>query len=410
MSEASGDVTSALREAGEAHATPAASPTSSERIRSLQEEANSLREQLRLQRLERDVLGLREEWNRQQTAGSTHAANPQAEEDEEESADEEIPRPELDGVPQGRRSRSAQSTRRDDSSEEQAARKRRHKPKEPRVFKADTANNARAFIRELTLVFKLTGDLYDTDEEKVTYALGYLSESTAERWENTHDLDNSDDLNWDDFKEWVLNSVGDPANRMLSVLLEWENARQGEHQSARKFALQLEALEKQLYTYTEEQKVGHYLAKLKPALRQLIAQHHAIPKTREELVIMADRIETIGNPSRKRNTSDPPEHRNENRKKKSSDARGKPADSQRGGRGQQTQGSKSQGKSKDKGKDRDKDDHLSGVTCWNCNETGHYSNTCDKPKKETVRAVKDDKQSASDKQKNSKSGKGKGSA
>jgi hypothetical protein len=84
---------------------------------------------------------------------------------------------------------------------------------------------------------------------------------------------------------------------MLSVIVAYNDARQGENQTAQAFAAELATLEEQLTSYTPEQRTRHLLAKLRPKLRSDIIIYYAMPAIREDLISLAIRIEATNKQS-----------------------------------------------------------------------------------------------------------------
>ncbi|KAF2159422.1 hypothetical protein M409DRAFT_60773 [Zasmidium cellare ATCC 36951] len=139
----------------------------------------------------------------------------------------------------------------------------------------------------------------------------YLAGEAQERWHNLYSIDDVENgYTYADFKDFVRDAVGDPVNRMLSVTLEYDKIRQREGQTVQQFATELDTLEDQLGDYSEPQRVRHLLAKLQPALRPAIVKYHEIPKTRQELVTLATRIESTDQSAHsKRQLGDPSSQR-----------------------------------------------------------------------------------------------------
>jgi len=241
--------------------------------------------------------------------------------------------------------------------------------KEPEPFKGKTLKEAREFIRSLELVFALAPDAYPEDSEKVLYGVMFLAGEAREQWHHENNLDQRDSYTWNAFKTFVVDAVEDPANRALTVTLSYENAKQGEAQSAQSFGAELATLEEQMDAYTPAQRTRHLLAKLRPQLRTAIVTYHDIPHRREDLISLATRLESAGkrdvtgshastkrvaaerkdfggrSSSKKRRTSPPPQ-KNSDRK-----------------RNKFTQASSAQ-------------KPLEEVECWGCGEKGHYKTKC----------------------------------
>lgn len=251
----------------------------------------------------------------------------------------------------------------------------RPKVKDPKPFRGESIKEAREFIRHLKMVF-VNSNMEHDDRKKVLYSAMWLGGDAAESWHNEHDIEAlAPEYTWADFQAFVRNTVGDPANRQLSVILEYEKARQGQHQTAKAFDLELEVLESQL-DYTPAQLVRQYLAKLKPALRTDIIKNHTIPATRVEMVALARRIEasdntgaasTLAGTKRGRSDSDTqgPGHRSSHSKVNHNKGRDRRSEAKKDS-GDASANRRRRGGSTDT------------VVCYNCDKPGHIRPDCTK--------------------------------
>jgi hypothetical protein len=101
-------------------------------------------------------------------------------------------------------------------------------------------------------VFALLGNAYSLEREKVLYGVMFLAGDAHEQWHLNHSVTDLEGYTFDDFKAFVRDAVEDPANRVISVTLSYERARQKEGQTVSAFATYLDTLEDQLPRYTEE--------------------------------------------------------------------------------------------------------------------------------------------------------------
>jgi hypothetical protein len=197
----------------------------------------------------------------------------------------------------------------------------------------------------------------------------YLAGEAHEKWHLRHNVADLVGYTFDDFKEFVRDAVGDPVNRSITVTMAYERAHQKENQTVQAFALELDVLEDQMPRYSEEQRVRHLLAKLSQPLRNAIVKYHVIPKTRQDLVALASRIETAD-----RASSSQAQH-----KRGGSDSHGldKQKKRRRGDHSKSSPQSKSSGNagaSKEKKPSGSTD--LSHIECYGCHKKGHYRNNC----------------------------------
>lgn len=239
--------------------------------------------------------------------------------------------------------------------------------REPRFYKGKTLKEARAFIKELEVIFALARGSYQLDHEKVLYGVMFLAGEPYETWHHAHDVGNLGDYTFEDFRRFVLDAVEDPVNRSISVTLSYEKAVQKEGQSIQSFAADLATIEEQMAPYTEEQRVRHLLAKLTPALRTAIIKYHTVPTTRQDLVSLGARIEsTDKNSAIKRDAGDSYERGSRKRQK---EFKGKP-------RGDRVSQEARRDRSFITEVREETKKGSSDVTCWGCGKTGHYKTEC----------------------------------
>ena len=118
----------------------------------------------------------------------------------------------------------------------------RPKLKEPKAFRGNNIKEARNFIRDLDVIFALAGNTYPTDREKVLYGVMFLEGEPHELWHQRYNIRELDDYTFEEFKDFVRDSVGDPVNRSISVTLQYDRLYQKENQTVQAFATEMDVL------------------------------------------------------------------------------------------------------------------------------------------------------------------------
>ena len=240
------------------------------------------------------------------------------------------------------------------------------RPKEPNPYSGKSLKEHREFIRDCRIAFQLTPENYPTEPSKVLYAMQYLQHDPRDAWWVHYDnMRQADDLNFDDFSNFLLNELSDPINRGLDTAMRYHSAGQRKDQNVCSFTTYLETLEAQLEPYSENHRVQHLYAKLRPEIQTAITDFHQVPSTRSELISLAMTLER--NLQRKGALRAPD-------KRAAGDAdrpskRHRPAMQQRKGSPHRAQSERGK-------RDRRAQRDVSEVTCYNCNKKGHYSTTC----------------------------------
>ncbi|KAF4546985.1 Hypothetical protein D9617_77g092390 [Elsinoe fawcettii] len=328
---------------------PTTGETLAERLRRLREERARMEQELEVEALEEELEQLR----RLRSAGHTPGLA------------------RLDGGSSGPHSQAAASEAGASSvrGEEPSLRPSSGRPRlrDPKAYEGKTIKEARSFIRDLELVFALSGRTnFPSDREKILYGVMFLAGEPKETWHHRYSVDELDDQTWLQFTQFVLDAVDDPVNRGVRVTLAYEGARQKDGQSIQAFASEMATLEEQLAPYSEEQRVRHLLAKLHPSLRNTIIKHHSIPRTRQELVSLGARIESTDKASTRRldreTQEDPQDH---------------PRKKQRSGRwGKGAKKSSGDGESQAKSNPNPGPEQKATTECFKCGKMGHWAREC----------------------------------
>lgn len=238
------------------------------------------------------------------------------------------------------------------------------KPERLPTYNAKSVREHTTFTQSAELAFRLKPGSFWQDARKITWCLQYLGNEPREAWfRHEKDLSASEkeSLVWSDFSEFLLDLVESPINRQITIMQQYNDARQLPTQSTQAFAAYLANLESQLEAYSESQRARHLFAKIRPELRQLMSSYSEIPTTREGMVTLASRIETNNKENAKRSRHDSPNDFRSNKRP--------------------TVGAResSQGRPDEKAT---ASNSFPRITCYNCNKLGHYSTDCSSPKRE----------------------------
>jgi len=240
--------------------------------------------------------------------------------------------------------------------------------KEPSPYKGRTIKEARAFIKELEVIFALAKSSYQTEQDKVLYGVMFLAGEPYETWHHRYEVSNLGAYTFEDFRQFVLDAVEDPANRSITVTMSYEKAVQREGQSIASFASDLATIEEQMSPYTEEQRVRHLLAKITPDLRNEIIKYHEIPVTRQGLISLGARIESVD--KRAPSKRDAPDSHDRSQRKRHLSSRSdlQPA---RPARAQKVERTET--------RERTSTFDKSQIECYGCGKKGHYKSECRSP-------------------------------
>lgn len=328
-----------------------------ERIRRAARERDRLQQEAILRNLESEIENLRESARSVVSAVTSHA--------EEESSGEQ------------RSSHAASTTLSDDRDAYRTNVKRSLRPKEPQAYSGETLQQHREFIRDCEVAFRLTPENYRNESERVLYAMQYLKGEPRDAWWAHFERIDEDDLNWDNFKAFLLDQIADPLNRTLEAAIKYHACRQRPDQTTRAFATHLSTLEDQLEPYSEGHRVQHLFAKLRPDLQVAITNYHAVPSTREGLVALASTLERNLSKQVTRITRNP----DSSLSIRSTSVPYRRDSSERRGVKRLYESGRSAGAPPLKIAKSAPDTTYGGVECFNCRQKGHISPNCPHLKK-----------------------------
>jgi predicted DNA-binding protein YlxM (UPF0122 family) len=126
----------------------------------------------------------------------------------------------------------------------------------------------------------------------VTHCVSSFEGIARDIWKRKERRIGVDNTSWEDFKEFMKNSISDPENRNLDAIAKHDEAHQRPNQSVQTFVSYLDSLEDELGIVDDQQRRNNLLAKLKPELRKQLSLQGQIPNNRELLIALAVRLES----------------------------------------------------------------------------------------------------------------------
>jgi hypothetical protein len=243
--------------------------------------------------------------------------------------------------------------------------KRSAKLKDPTPYSGASLKQYRNFVRDCELASKNAPAYFPSEEDLVTWAMQYLEGDVKETWWAQYERmqDAEEPISWNHFTTYILDTQIDPVNRGLDAVILYNKAAQRPGQTTRAFATYLETLESQLPFESEAARVQILFAKLRFELQTAITNAGNVPLTREGLITVA----TTKEKNLKRSAQgDRPERpgRLPTEKKQVDVVVRNEAGSPSGRRSNASS------------------DLHKGLKCYNCQEMGHISPNCTKPRKE----------------------------
>ncbi|ELR07081.1 hypothetical protein GMDG_08258, partial [Pseudogymnoascus destructans 20631-21] len=146
------------------------------------------------------------------------------------------------------------------------------------TFQGKSLREAQVFAAGADRRFRIDArSQYPTDQNKIDYCVLAFGPTPAAKWERHERREGLGNTTWAEFKEWIMDSIIDPSNRTFDAITSYNEAKQGETQSAEDFAAHLDTLELELQIEDEELRKNTLYAKLREEVRREILHSDQTP-------------------------------------------------------------------------------------------------------------------------------------
>ena len=140
---------------------------------------------------------------------------------------------------------------------------------------------------DVEIKFLSSSKYFLSNRAKIVYYIKSLEGDLATQQYIKFERINLEDVNFSDFKRFLLNLIIDPTNRYLLAYKKQKKTRQKSNQKVTVFKTYLEEVEAHLPPISKKYRANFFLAKLQPRLKDRILSTSNISKLREEILAIA---------------------------------------------------------------------------------------------------------------------------
>ncbi len=241
------------------------------------------------------------------------------------------------------------------------------------IYTEKTVQKHLNFIHSAETAFHLMSENFLKNKAKILYVMQFLMREPQNAWYQHQKTVSLENISWEYFINYLLNLVKDSVNHQLHNVQTYIKTVQKLSQSVHTFAAYLSTLKVQLMSYNEKQLIMHFFTKLQSEIRKILLNYQDLSDKQDSLIALTVQLKSnlhTSNAMKLKKTFDDSHSRNTSGWAFSSiDWRLFEQTSLRQWDNINVTSSSSFF-------------HLrarSDVTCYHCQEKGHYSSDCTKP-------------------------------
>jgi hypothetical protein len=265
------------------------------------------------------------------------------------------------------------------SNDETSRSRRRLRPPEPVYYYGKNVKELEDFLT-FWLIY-IQSDEGESEAERVNIAASYLRGTPMKMWGKRLESQAPRITLWEDFKQWLRDSLKAPNQRILESTLALKELKQRQGQTAQELYVYMTELESNIPTMSEDQRRAWQLVNaLHPEMRSRVVRDLQSIDTVEAVLACAGRNEstvvdkTSKHEARRSDSVESRARRHPSARRRFN--RDKPDGSRRPNQPQE-------GGAPDATRGRDAATTPEGA-CFNCGEKGHRAKHCRNPKKEST--------------------------
>jgi len=160
------------------------------------------------------------------------------------------------------------------------------------IYTEKTVQKHLNFVRSAETAFRLMLKNFLKDEAKILYIMQFLMRKPQNAWYWHQKTVPLEDISWEYFINYLLNLVEDSVNHQLHNAQTYTKAVQKLSQSVHGFAAYLSTLKVQLMSYNEKQLIMHFFTKLQSEIRKILLNYQDLSNKQNSLIALTAQLKS----------------------------------------------------------------------------------------------------------------------
>jgi len=148
------------------------------------------------------------------------------------------------------------------------------------------------FVRSTETAFRLMLKNFLKDKAKILYIMQFLMREPQDTWYWHQKIVSLENISWKYFINYLLNLVKDSVNHQLHNAQTYTKAVQKLSQSVHAFAAYLDTLKAQLMLYNEKQLIMHFFTKLQSEIRKILLNYQDLSDKQNSLITLTAQLKS----------------------------------------------------------------------------------------------------------------------
>jgi len=160
------------------------------------------------------------------------------------------------------------------------------------IYTEKTIQKHLNFVHSAETVFCLMSENFLKNKAKILYVMQFLMRKPQDAWYWHQKTVSLEDISWKYFINYLLNLVEDSMNCQLHNAQTYTEAVQKSDQSVHAFAAYLSILKVQLMSYNEKQLIMHFFTKLQLKIKKILLNYQDLLNKQDSLITLTAQLKS----------------------------------------------------------------------------------------------------------------------